>query len=346
MKREEFFMQRCLQLAKKGINTVAPNPMVGSVITVPDTSALFEERIVGEGYHRQYGEPHAEVNATLAVANQKLFANATLYVSLEPCSHFGKTPPCAHLIVKKGIEKVVVGAGDPNPKVSGTGIKYLRDHGVEVVEGVLSGECEMLNRRFNTFYSKGRPYVTLKWAQTANKCIARANYDSKWISNPYSRQLVHKWRSENQAIMVGTGTAIHDNPSLTTRLWLGTSPIRVAIDRELKIPSEHHLMDGQVKTLILNQHRNEMVGGTEFVQLSDFTPKGFLEVLHDRNIQSVFVEGGAKLIQSFIDANLWDEARVFTATTTFENGVKAPSIQGNIEYETQVLNDKLELISN
>lgn len=339
-------MQRCLQLAKKGINTVAPNPMVGSVITVPDSSVMFGERIIGEGYHREFGQPHAEVNAVASVQDDKLLASATLYVSLEPCSHFGKTPPCAHLIVNKGIKKVVVGAGDPNPKVSGKGIKHLQDHGVEVVEHVLKDECESLNKGFNTFYSKGRPYVTLKWAQTADKYIARANFDSKWISNHYSRQLVHKWRSEHQAIMVGTGTAIYDNPSLTTRLWPGTSPIRVAIDRELKIPAEHHIMDGQVRTFVLNEKRNDIAGSTEFIQLNSFTVKSILQALYERGIQSVFVEGGTKLMQSFVEANLWDEARVFTSKTRFENGIKAPSIKGQVIRDTCILNDKLELISN
>lgn len=300
------FMKRCLQLAKCGIMDAPPNPMVGAVI-------VYNGRIIGEGYHRRCGEAHAEVNAVNSVREPHLLPESTIYVSLEPCAHYGKTPPCADLIIEKGIPRIVVGCMDPFAKVNGLGIKKLRDAGREVVVGVLEEECLALNSRFITFHAKGRPWITLKWAQSSDGFIdaeRTAEQPATKFSTPLTLTLVHRLRAMHQAILVGTGTALMDNPTLTNRLWTGRNPLRAVIDRHHRLDESCHLMDGTVPTVVYD-HGNL---------------KDILADLHERGVQSLLVEGGSRLHESFIAEGLWDEIRVETAPIRLEAGVKAPSI--------------------
>ena len=289
------YMQRCLQLARCGEAGAAPNPMVGAVV-------VCDGRIIGEGYHRRCGGPHAEVNAINSVKEKHLLSRSTIYVSLEPCSHYGKTPPCTELIIKSGIKRVVVGCSDTFAKVNGQGIKRLREAGCEVVVGVLEEECRQLNRRFFTFHQEQRPWITLKWAQSKD------GYINGQFSTPLTQTLVHRLRARSGAILVGTNTALLDNPTLTTRLWVGPSPLRLTIDRKGILPPTLHLKDGSTPTIIYTHESIEEI-------LTD---------LYNRGIQSLLVEGGAKLLQSFIDAGLWDEARIETAPFRLGDGTKAP----------------------
>ena len=317
-------MLRCLELALLGAGHTAPNPMVGAVL-------VHEDRIIGEGYHRQYGQAHAEVNCIAAVkeADRPLIQQSTLYVSLEPCAHFGKTPPCADLIVEKRIPRVVVGCRDPFPQVNGKGIEKLLAAGVEVVLGVLEKECIHLNNRFFTFNTLHRPYILLKWAQSANGKIAAGGGNGPigngspdngptgtrtLISNEYINRLVHKWRSEEAAILVGTHTALSDDPALTVRSWKGPNPIRMVIDKENRLPSTLQLFDRQVPTIVFNTLRHEEVGNLRYYQLATDSSlvHQVVGALYQLKIQSVLVEGGARLLQSFIDEGYWDEARVIT----------------------------------
>lgn len=336
-------MLRALELAERGRPTVSPNPMVGCVIVHNDT-------IIGEGFHRNYGDAHAEVNAINSVKDIHLLKEATLYVTLEPCSHFGKTPPCANLIVNKGIPKVVVCNKDPNPLVAGKGIEILRNAGIEVTEGLLEEKGLDLNRRFFTYHTQKRPYVVLKWAQTGDGFVARENYDSKWISDELSRTLSHKWRSEEDAIMVGTNTALHDNPSLTNRDWSGDSPLRIVIDRSLKVPKGNHLFDQSRTTICYNSVKDESDEYNHHVKI-DFSQEIISQILQDlykRQIQSVIVEGGSMLLNSFIHQNLWDEARVFIShAQTFGKGVSAPLLSHILPYSRQeLLGDSLVTYKN
>lgn len=325
---DEKYMRRALQLAKLGAGRVSPNPMVGCVIVHDDT-------IIGEGYHQQYGEAHAEVNAVSSVKDASLFPESTVYVTLEPCAHFGKTPPCADLLVSKKVKKVVIAIQDPFMKVNGAGIKKLKNGGVEVEVGMLSQEAREQNIRFFTYHQKKRPFVILKWAQTADGFIARENYDSKWISNQYSRQLVHKWRTEEDAILVGKNTAIYDNPKLTARSWEGQNPIRIVIDRKLELEKSVHLFNDKAKTLIFNQKTEKTRNNLHYIQY-DGTTEDILKKLYEQKIQSVIVEGGAMTLDSFIKENLWDEARVFSCKTTFGSGIKAPTITGQTQRIVQI----------
>lgn len=334
----EKFMRRAIQLAEKGLGTVSPNPLVGCVI-------VHGDRIIGEGYHQKYGEAHAEVNAVHSVENGALLEGATAYVTLEPCAHFGKTPPCADLLIEKNVHRVVIGARDPFPEVDGKGIEKLRTAGIGVVLGVLEDECRQLNRRFFTFHEKKRPYVILKWAQTKDGFLARENFDSKWISNAYSRQLVHKWRSEEDAIMVGTKTARHDNPSLNVRDWNGRNPVRAVIDRRLELDQGLNLFDQSERTLVFNEIKDERGGNVEFVRF-DGTLVHLLSLLADRKVQSVIVEGGAMLLCSFIEEELWDEARVFTADKEFGSGIASPTITGLLLSDHKETGDRLEIYKN
>lgn len=337
-------MMRCIELAKNGLGTTYPNPLVGSVI-------VHNKIIIGEGWHYKSGLPHAEVNAINSVKDQSLLKEATIYVNLEPCSHFGKTPPCANLILEKGIKKVVIGSLDPNPKVEGKGIQILKDHGCEVVQQVLEKECNVLNKRFFTFFNHKRPYIILKWAETADGFISPKVKIEKipvWITNSYSRQLVHQWRAEEQAILIGTNTAIEDNPSLTTRDWIGNSPIRIVIDRELKIPSTSAIFDNNVKTIIITEKKTENKDQLIFENL-DFSiniAQQICDIIYRYNIQSLIVEGGTKTLQTFIDENLWDEARVFKGVSEFKKGAKAPIIMGNVISENKIIRDTLKIILN
>jgi diaminohydroxyphosphoribosylaminopyrimidine deaminase/5-amino-6-(5-phosphoribosylamino)uracil reductase len=313
------FMQRALDLAERGKGAVRPNPLVGCVL-------VHEGKIIGEGYHAQYGGPHAEVNAIASVTDPKLLADATAYVSLEPCSHWGKTPPCANLLIEKGIKSVVVATLDPNPLVAGKGVQLLEAAGIRVQVGLLEQEARWQNRRFFCQQEKHRPYLILKWAQTQDGFIARENFDSKWISCSQSRQLVHQWRAEEQAILVGKNTALHDNPQLNVRDWTGSDPIRVVLDSKLELPAELHLFDQQIPTLCYNTLKSETLPNLEWVKLPELSPEALLADLHARQIQSVLIEGGSQTIHQFLAAGLWDEARVFTAPIEFERGIAAPQL--------------------
>lgn len=336
---DELFMRRALELAALGAGSVSPNPMVGCVI-------VHEGRVIGSGYHRQYGGPHAEVNAVAAVREPRLLRKSTVYVTLEPCAHFGKTPPCADLLVKQKVKKVVVCNGDPNPLVAGQGLARLRTAGIEVVTGVLEAEGRWLNRRFFTAFEKKRPYVILKWAQTEDGFIARENFDSKWISNAYSRQLVHKWRTEEDAILVGSNTALFDNPSLTARDWHGRNPVRVVLDRQAKLSADTQLLDGTVRTLYFTEKLLPSRVRVDYLQPKSFAPADVLAALHQQKIQSVIVEGGSQVLTSFIQDGMWDEARVFAAPVRFERGIPGPPISGELISERDVMGDRLLLYRN
>ncbi len=330
------FMQRALDLAERGKGTVRPNPLVGCVL-------VHEGNIIGEGYHEQYGGPHAEVNAIASVTDPKLLTDATAYVSLEPCSHWGKTPPCANLLVEKGIKSVVVATLDPNPIVAGKGVKLLEQAGISVQLGLLEQEARWQNRRFFCQQEKHRPYLILKWAQTQDGFIARENFDSKWISGTQSRQLVHQWRAEEQAILVGKNTALHDNPRLNVRDWTGSDPIRVVLDSKLELPTDLHLFDQQIPTLIYTTQKSEKLTNLEWVKLPQISLEALLADLHARQIQSVLIEGGSHTLNQFLAADLWDEARVFTAPIEFERGIAAPQLTQTPAESHAIGQDQLDL---
>jgi diaminohydroxyphosphoribosylaminopyrimidine deaminase/5-amino-6-(5-phosphoribosylamino)uracil reductase len=334
---DELFMQRALDLAAIGRGNVSPNPMVGCVI-------VHDDKIIGEGFHQKYGGPHAEVHAINAVADQSLLREATVYVTLEPCAHWGKTPPCANLLVEKGVKRVVIAAFDTNPLVGGKGIQILKDAGVEVESGLLEKAARIQNKRFFTQIEKGRPYVILKWAQTADGFVARSDYSSKWISNDSSRQLVHKWRAEEDAIIVGKNTAQYDNPVLNVREWVGKDPVRVVVDSNLQLPKSIKLFDQTIPTICLNTIKSEVDGIVTYIKLpSEFGIESVLAELHQRNIQSLIVEGGTFLLKKFIEAELWDEARVFTSPVKFGAGIVAPTLpQPSIE-TIKILEDTLNI---
>jgi len=316
--------------------------MVGAVI-------VHNEIIIGEGWHYQAGEPHAEVNAINSVKDKTLLKEATIYVSLEPCSHFGKTPPCANLIIEHHIPNVVIGCVDSFSEVSGKGIEKLRKSGSNVIVGVLEKECIELNKRFFTFHTKKRPYIILKWTESNDGFIAPIN-NSKitWITNTYSRQLVHKLRAEEQAILVGTNTAITDNPKLDCRTWKGNNPIRIVLDRTLKVSTDNHLLDGSVKTIVLTETKKQNLGDLifEVINFLENIPLQICDVLYKHQLQSVIIEGGSKTIQSFIDTNLWDEAHVFKGTSIFKNGIKAPNFSGQIIKSKSIKKDSLIVYTN
>lgn len=343
MSIDEHYMSRCVQLAKLAAGSVAPNPMVGAVL-------VYENKIIGEGFHKKYGEPHAEVNCINNVSdeNKGLIENSTLYVSLEPCSHYGKTPPCADLVIQKKIPRVIIGCKDIFKEVAGKGIQKLNDAGIETMVGVLEKECAELNKRFFTFHQKHRPYIILKWVQTANGKIGE-KAERVLISNDYSNRLVHKWRSEEAAILVGTHTAEQDNPSLTTRLWQGKNPVRIIIDKELRLPSALSLFNGEAKTIIFNLSKETTEKNLVFKKLEadGFTGK-LIQSLFEMNIQSVLIEGGAKTLQHFINEGLWDEARVITnEKLIIENGIVAPEMKHFIlEKQERYLNDAISYFKN
>lgn len=333
------YMLRALELAENGFGQVAPNPMVGCVI-------VHSGKIIGEGWHQRYGEGHAEVNAVKSVTNKELLAESTVYVSLEPCSHWGKTPPCSNLLIKHKVKEVVVCNTDSNPLVSGGGLQRLKEAGVKVRWGILEEEGRWLNRRFFTFMEKKRPYIILKWAQTADGFMARSNFDSKWISSPSARKLVHRWRAEEPAIMVGRQTVQYDNPQLNVRDWPveGKDPLRIIIDRQLQLKGDYKVFDGQQSTICYNLHKSEEQEKLSYVQLDEksFLPE-LMHDLHKRGIQSVIVEGGAKLLGLLMEENLWDEARIFTATKTFGEGFLAPRPKGKLWQSQTIFEDRLDI---
>ena len=322
----EKYMRRALQLARLGAGHTSPNPMVGAVIVGPDGS------IIGEGWHRKCGEGHAEVNAVASVKDTHLLKASTIYVTLEPCSHYGKTPPCANMLIERGIPRVVVGALDPFVKVAGRGVKMLREAGIEVVVGVLEQECRDLNRRFITAHTTGRPWIQLKWAQTADGFIAlppEAGENPLHMSTPVTMRLMHRQRSLCDAIVVGAATARIDNPSLTTRYWPGKSPLRVVLSRDLSIPTDLNLLHDGLPTIVYNSVKDEIVGVVEYIKRDTSTPQMWLEDLYRRGVTSVMVEGGTQILQGLIDAGAWDEARIEVSPRRVGRGVAAPTIQGH-----------------
>ncbi len=343
MSTNEKYIRRCIELAQNGLGTTYPNPMVGSVI-------VCEGKIIGEGWHKKSGEPHAEVNAVNSVKDKSLLKKSTIYVSLEPCSHFGKTPPCCNLIIENKIPNVVIGTVDPNIKVAGNGIKKLIEAGINVTVGVLETECNELNKRFFTFHEKKRPYIILKWAESQDGFIApltKSEQKPVWITNEFSRQLVHKWRSEEQAILVGTNTVIDDNPKLDVRDWAGNNPVRIVLDPNNRIPKDSHIFNNQAKTIVFSKSNvlvNEENGNFEIIDFGQNTAQQITNILYKHQIQSVIIEGGRQTLQTFIDENLWDEARIFIGNNSFEDGTKAPIITlKNIEKHS-IKNDTLIIV--
>jgi diaminohydroxyphosphoribosylaminopyrimidine deaminase/5-amino-6-(5-phosphoribosylamino)uracil reductase len=345
VKIHEKYIRRCIELAKNGLGTTYPNPLVGSVI-------VYDNKIIGEGWHKKAGEPHAEVNAVNSVKDKSLLKKATIYVSLEPCSHFGKTPPCCDLIIKNKIPNVVIGTVDPNVKVAGNGIKKLMEAGIHVTVGILEEECNELNKRFFTFHEKKRPYIILKWAESQDGFIAPKEKSEKkpvWITNQYSRQLVHKWRTEEQAILVGTQTAIDDNPKLNARDWSGNNPIRVVLDQNNRIPKNNYIFDNQVKTILFSKSKRPIEKENSIFEYIDFEQNiatQIIQSLYQHQIQSIIIEGGRQTLQTFIDANLWDEARIFIGSVEFKAGTKAPNLAKNQFKKQSIGNDRLLLSRN
>jgi diaminohydroxyphosphoribosylaminopyrimidine deaminase/5-amino-6-(5-phosphoribosylamino)uracil reductase len=350
MTTHEMYIKRCIALAKNGLGTTYPNPMVGSVI-------VHDGKIIGEGWHKKAGEPHAEVHAIQSVKDKSLLKEATIYVSLEPCSHYGKTPPCCDLIITNEIPNVVIGTLDPFVKVAGTGLKKLIESGKNVTVGVLEDDCNELNKRFFTFHQKKRPYIILKWAATANGFIAPKTLNAVqldklnpvWISNPYSRQLVHKWRTEEQAILVGTQTVLADNPILNARDFSGNNPVRIVLDKTGKISENFNVKDQSQKTIFITESKNFTTTENciyENVIFDKTLAQTVTTILYRHDIQSVIIEGGAKTLQSFIDANLWDEARVFIGQIKFQDGTHAPKFTGSPIQRFDIKGDQLNIFRN
>ena len=336
MSTHKHYMQRCIDIAKKGFGNVAPNPMVGCVVAV-------EGKIISEGYHQVYGGPHAEVNALSHLKNSDL-ENATVYVSLEPCFHHGKTPPCAELLIAKGVKKVVVASKDPNPLVAGKGMTLLEQHGIEVVFGVLEKEAIALNRRFFTFHQKKRPYTILKWAQSKNGFISSNNKAADqrihWITQKDTQILNHRWRTEENGILVGANTFNEDKPLLTNRLWPGISPLRMVICNKTSGLNQDHLKAWSESPAVVfcKQMDSPKINNIDFVPLGDEAIKTIWDHCFNNNIQSLIVEGGKNLLDQFIKAKAWDEARMLVGDSYISDGEKAPEIKGNIENNTALQN--------
>lgn len=336
MNTHEHYMRRCLQLALKGLGSVSPNPMVGCVI-------VHNDKIIGEGYHQKYGEAHAEVNAINSLKDKSLLKSSTLYVSLEPCNHFGKTPPCADLILKYEIPNIVIGIQDSFEKVNGSGIKKLIDAGMNVLSGVLEKECRDINKRFFTFYLEKRPYIILKWAQSKDGFIGKKNQSVR-ISNELTRVINDTWRTQEDAILVGGETARTDNPHLTVRSIEGRNPIRIVLSNSGDLSSELNLFDGNAPTLVYSKNKLNFPN-CETVEIPDSNNLSFLlSDLHRRNIQSIIVEGGSSTVNQFIENNKWDEIRIFESEDMLEDGILAPSISSKISSIEQVDNNQLKII--
>jgi len=334
----EKYMRRCFELAKLGLRTVAPNPMVGAVI-------VNEGKIIGEGAHLKFGSAHAEVEALQSVSDKSLIKSSTLFVNLEPCCHVGKTPPCTQAIIESGIRSVVVGCKDPDKRVAGGGIEILKKSGIEVTEGVLEKDAKYLNRRFIIFQTIKRPYVILKWAKTKDGLFARSDGTSRWITSIESRTLTHQWRSEESAIMVGPNTVLIDNPFLTVRHTKGENPIRLIVDRTLRVSGDLNVFSPDAQTIIFNGDKEELKGNIHYCRICPFTVKGILDYCKEMGILSIILEGGASLIRHFINEDLWDEARIFTGDVSFGEGLSAPSIVGNyISAESKVGFDTLNVV--
>ncbi|NMM46868.1 bifunctional diaminohydroxyphosphoribosylaminopyrimidine deaminase/5-amino-6-(5-phosphoribosylamino)uracil reductase RibD [Marinigracilibium pacificum] len=316
--QDKKFMLRAIELAEFGRGYVSPNPVVGCVL-------VKDGLIIGEGWHKKFGEDHAEVNALNSVTNKELIIGSTAYVTLEPCAHFGNTPPCANRLVEEKVGRVVIGHSDPNPKVNGGGIKILEDAGIEVEVGVCEEECKYQNRVFLKNMIKNRPYFILKWAQTADGFVARENFDSKWISNELSRQQVHKLRAELDGILVGYNTVIHDNPSLTTRSWPGRNPVRIILDPENKLYGESlNIFNDEAQTIIFNLHEDKLDGNIRFVRVKSLDPNEVSQKLFESGVKSCLIEGGSKTLKNWINSGEWDEAIVFNSSNKFGRGINAP----------------------
>jgi len=338
-------MHRCLELAKLGSGNVAPNPMVGAVL-------VHNDRIIGEGYHQKYGKAHAEPNCIASVKDEDkhLIKDSAMYVSLEPCVHSGKTPPCADLIIKNKIPKIIIGCRDPFKEVNGKGIEKLQNAGIEVIQGILEKECKELNKRFLTFHTQNRPYIILKWAQTANRKMAAQGNDRFYITNEISNRIVHKWRSEESAILVGTNTAFTDDPELTTRLWTGNHPVRLVVDMNLKLPLSLKLFNEKAKTIVFNKMLHKEQNNILFYQVTEDVSliHQVTNALYQLKIQSVIVEGGAKLLQSFIDEEMWDEVRVITnEELIIDKGLSSPELSFHTKiFKQKILTDKIEIFKS
>lgn len=341
---DEFFMQRCLDLARPGAGYVAPNPLVGAVL-------VYDGRIIGEGYHQKFGAAHAEVNClnNVAESDKHLISESTLYVSLEPCAHHGKTPPCADLIIRHRIPKVVIGSRDPFIAVNGKGIEKLISAGIEVKQNVLKEECQQLNKRFFTFHIYQRPYIILKWAETADGKIGSGTDERLIISNELTNRLVHKWRSQESSILIGTNTALADDPALNVRAWKGKDPVRMVIDKTLRLPNTLKLYDRNQPTIIFNTVRHEELKQLRYYKLGkESFIQHLLQSCYEMNIQSILVEGGAVLLQSFIDAGIWDEARIISnASLKVPAGLAAPVLKNAIEIKKEfILTDTITYFAN
>lgn len=342
----EIYIRRTFELAQRGFSGASPNPLVGCCI-------VYNGKIIGEGWHKQYGEGHAEVNAIADVApeNHHLLSQSTLYVSLEPCCYHGNTPPCTDLILKHQIPHVVMSSTDPNPRISGGGAAQLRENGVKVTTGILAKEGAWLNRRFFIYTQQKRPYVILKYAQSADGFIGKKD-EQIWISGQPAKRLTHRWRSEEDAILVGTNTARTDNPQLTTRLWTGTSPMRVVLDRQGRLPRDLHIFNDDMKTQVFTDISTNLSDSSHdnvFFTKINFTENVIPQILNslfEQRIKSIIVEGGATLLNSFISENLWDEARIFTANHALKGGIRAPEISGELVEQTEIGDDILKVFKN
>jgi diaminohydroxyphosphoribosylaminopyrimidine deaminase/5-amino-6-(5-phosphoribosylamino)uracil reductase len=335
---DEQMMQRCIQLASLGLGLTYPNPLVGCVI-------VHDGKILTEGWHQKAGCSHAEVNAIRQIQDKEVLKNSTLYVSLEPCAHHGKTPPCADLIVEHQIPRVVIGTVDPFAKVNGLGVQKLKNAGIEVKIGVLEHESRELNKRFFTFHKKKRPYIILKWAETADGFMGSLKEEQKWITNSFSKQLVHKWRAEEQGILVGFQTAKIDNPQLNLRLWEGNPPTRFVLDRNLELDHSLHLFDQTQPTIVFTEKEKKEEENLKFLTLNfetDFL-QGMLRVMYEQEIQSIIVEGGRKTLDLFIGEGIWDEARVFSSSHSWREGIQAPQIKGDLMLEKKIGEDTVKI---
>ncbi|OJW83660.1 MAG: riboflavin biosynthesis protein RibD [Bacteroidetes bacterium 46-16] len=342
--QDELFVKRCIELAARAKGYTAPNPMVGALL-------LYEDRIIGEGWHEQYGGPHAEVNCLESVKEEdrKYIAQSTMYVNLEPCAHHGKTPPCAVRLVAEKVKKVVIANTDPFERVQGEGVRILEQGGVDVISGIAAQEGAWLNRRFFTFHTRKRPYIILKWAQTQDGYFAPADRSRLQVSNERSMQLVHKWRTEEAAIMVGFNTALNDNPQLTARLWEGRQPLRIVLDKKLQIPATHHVFDATAATWIINEQKERLEKNVQWkqMQFGDDLLHDLLSALYGERVLSLIIEGGAKLLSSFIEKGLWDEARVFTGNVSLQDGIAAPLLTSSEPaFETNISGDTLSIYTN
>lgn len=345
MNSHEIFMKRCLQLAKNGLGTTYPNPLVGSVV-------VYDGKIIGEGWHKRAGEPHAEVNAINSVKDKSLLKKSTIYVNLEPCSHFGKTPPCANLIIEHQIPKVVIGCIDSFSEVAGKGIEKLTNAGCKVTLNILEKECLAINKRFFTFHNKKRPFIILKWAETIDGFIAPLTNKTKTsvaISNQYSRQLVHKYRSEEQAILVGTNTVLKDNPSLDTRDWFGENPIRIVLDKSGKISDDYQVKNKKNPTIVFTEQENCINSENCIYENLTFDKNlifNLMDVLYQKNIQSIIIEGGTETLQHFIDNDLWDEARIFVSKKELLTGIKKPDFSKKWSQKHLIEDNQLNIYTN